>query len=364
MPQGMNTDRPPLLQLEGVGRRFTSGLLGRRSVLAVDDVHLSLAPGESLAVVGESGSGKSTLGRLIAGLIHPSAGRILFQGRDIASLNGDGKAFRKAVQMIFQDADGSLNPRLTVRDLLLEPARVHQLPGNDSPEEPERLLRRAGLSPDILTRRPSEISGGQRQRIGIIRALSLAPKLIVADEPLASLDRSVQAHILCLMREAREQGEASFVYISHDLATVRLIADSAAVMYRGRIIEYGEIRSILGNPLHPYSRRLVASDPSRLILGTGRVDVQPQEHAAEAGRGCPYAGQCPESDKECAGTRPTLRAVHGRFVACHAVGACKPLVQADSRSNGSGDGAARSGEGDQHSESCPRVSSNIRPWKS
>jgi len=319
MPQGLNTGQPPLLQLEGVGRRFKSGLLGRRSVLAVDDVHLRLEPGESLAVLGESGSGKSTLGRLIARLIRPSSGRIHFQGRDIASLNGDGKAFRKAVQMIFQDADGSLNPRLTVRDLLLEPARVHQLPGNESPEEAERLLRRTGLSSEILSRRPAEISGGQRQRIGIIRALSLTPKLIVADEPLASLDRSVQAHILCLMREAREQQGTSFVYISHDIATVRLIADSAAVMYRGRIIEYGDVRSVLDDPLHPYTRRLIASDPSRLLLGFAKKGTVLREEAPEAGCGCPYVSQCSEPRGDCTRAMPELRKHQDHYVACHAM---------------------------------------------
>jgi len=324
MPQGLRDGMPPLLQLDGVTRWFKTGLLGRRSVKAVDSVHLRLEAGKSLAILGESGSGKSTLGRLIAHLLRPSAGRVRFMGRDLATLNGDGKAFRRAVQMIFQDADGSLNPRLTVRDLLLEPARVHQLPGRSSQDEAERLVLQAGLSPDILTRRPGEISGGQRQRVGIIRALSLAPKLIVADEPLASLDRSVQAHILCLMRKAREQEGTSFVYISHDLTTVRLIADSAAVMYKGRLIEYGEIRSLLDDPLHPYSRRLVASDPSRLILGAGRVDAPPQECVSEAGRGCPYAGLCPERDSECAGAKPNLRAVGERFVACHAFGASSP----------------------------------------
>lgn len=321
MPQGLNSAEPWLLQLEGVSRFFRTGLLHGRRVIAVEDVGLTLEAGASLAVLGESGSGKSTLGRLAAGLLRPHAGRVRFRGRDLACLNGDGKAFRRDVQMIFQDADGSLNPRLTVRDLLLEPARVHGLPGADAPGEAERLAGLAGLSPDILIRRPAEISGGQRQRVGIIRALSLSPKLIVADEPLASLDRSVQAHILCLMREAREQLGTSFVYISHDLATVRLIADSAAVMYRGRIIEHGALRSIVDDPLHPYTRRLVSSDPSRLILGAGKVDAQPQECTSETGRGCPYAGLCSERETECAEAKPDLRAVQGRFVACHAVGA-------------------------------------------
>jgi len=316
MSQGLTSAPPPLLQLEGVGMRFKTGLLGGRSVMAVDDVHLRLEAGDSLAVLGESGSGKSTLGRLIARLLRPSAGRVRFQGRDLVALNGETRAFRRAVQMIFQDADGSLNPRLSVRDLLLEPARVHQLPVRDSPEEAERLVRLAGLSPDILPRRPGEISGGQRQRIGIIRALSLAPKLIVADEPLASLDRSVQAHILCLMREAREQGGTSFVYISHDLATVRLVADSAAVMYRGRIIEYGDIRSVLEDPLHPYTRRLVASDPSRMVLGAGRARTTPLVDHPSGSPGCPYAGHCPEKRSGCGTSLPGLRQSRGRLVAC------------------------------------------------
>ena len=319
MSPGLTAGPPPLLHLEGVTKRFRTGLFGRRSVVAVEDLHLRLEAGASLAVLGESGSGKSTLGRLIARLIRPSAGRLRFQGRDLACLNGDGKAFRREVQMIFQDADGSLNPRLTVRELLLEPARVQQLADRDSPREAQRLIRQAGLSPDVLTRRPGEISGGQRQRVGIIRALSLAPKLIVADEPLASLDRSVQAQILCLMREARDRDGTSFVYISHDIATIRLIADTAAVMYRGRIVEYGELRALVDAPLHPYAKRLLASDPARLVLGTGGREASGPESAPAGGPGCPYAGLCPQKDTVCTTTKPGLHPCQGRQVACHAL---------------------------------------------
>lgn len=336
MPSGLNPHAGTLLQLEGVVKRFQSGLFRRRTTVAVDGVSLSLEAGDSLAILGESGSGKSTLGRLIARLIPPTQGRILFQGQDLRSLNGAGPTFRRDVQMIFQDADGSLNPRLTIKQLLLEPLLVHGLSssamsngghggsnGNNAGQEigePERLLDLAGLSPEILSRRPSEISGGQRQRIGILRALSLSPKLIVADEPLASLDRSVQAHILCLMRQAQERSNVAYVYISHDIATLRLIARRVAVIYKGQIMESGDVHAVLDAPVHPYTRRLIDSDPSRLVLGAKRTAPAVAGRAAPPSsgqnHGCGYAPLCPDASSDCTRIRPELKPIKGREVAC------------------------------------------------
>ncbi len=341
MPSGLTAHVGPLLQLQGVVKRFRSGLFRPKNTVALDNVDLSLDAGDSLAILGESGSGKSTLARLIARLTLPSQGRILFEGRDLRSLNGTMPAFRRDVQMIFQDADGSLNPRLSVRQLLLEPLHVHGLTisnGSKGSCEAERLLDLAGLSPEILSRRPSEISGGQRQRIGILRALSLGPRLVVADEPLASLDRSVQAHILCLMRQAQERDGVSYVYISHDIATLRLIAGRVAVIYKGRVVESGEVHAVLDAPAHPYTRRLIASDPSHLVLGAERTpltyagpatpgspvaacsptspNAPDSPDASDLGDCCHYAPYCPEAHADCLRTRPALRAIGERQVAC------------------------------------------------
>lgn len=329
MPSGLNAPTGPLLQLQGVVKRFRSGLFRPKTTMAVDNVDLDLEAGDSLAILGESGSGKSTLARLIARLTLPSQGRILFEGRDLRSLNGTMPAFRRDVQMIFQDADGSLNPRLTVRQLLLEPLHVQGLPvdnGSKGSCEAERLLDLAGLSPEILSRRPSEISGGQRQRIGILRALSLKPRLVVADEPLASLDRSVQAHILCLIRQAQERNGVSCVYISHDIATLRLIARRVAVIYKGRVVESGEVHAVLDAPAHPYTRRLIASDPTRLVLGASRTlhspvspdapDTSGKSNGSDQANCCLYAHCCPEARRDCQHTRPELQLSGERRVAC------------------------------------------------
>lgn len=332
MPSDLTTHTGPILQLQGVVKRFRSGLFRPKTTVAVDNVDLSLDAGDSLAILGESGSGKSTLGRLIARLTLPTQGRVLFQGRDLCSLNGTMPAFRRDVQMIFQDADGSLNPRLTVKQLLLEPLHVHgrsiinEGNGGNRICEAERLIDLAGLSPEILSRRPSEISGGQRQRIGILRALSLGPRLVVADEPLASLDRSVQAHILCLMRQAQERGGVSYIYISHDIATLRLIARRVAVIYKGRIVESGEVHAVLDAPAHPYTRRLIASDPAQLVLGASRTTHSPMSPDAPDTSGrpngsdqdncCLYAPCCPEARPDCLHTRPELQPVGERQVAC------------------------------------------------
>lgn len=310
----------PLLRLDNVGVSFATGLFSRRMTMALRGACLDLAPATTLAVVGESGSGKSTLGRVAAGLLAPSSGRVLYRGHDLALCNGRGRDIRRRVQVIFQDADGSLNPRLTVRQLLLEPLAVN----GQAPADPETavagMLGQVGLTADLACRRPFELSGGQRQRVGIARALCLSPELVVADEPAASLDRSIQALTLGLFLEYQRRRGAAFLYISHDLATVRFLAHRVAVMYAGAIVESGPVEAVLDQPAHPYARRLVAADPALQPLGGRPVPPPWDETASLSPRpdGCAFSPLCSEAAPMCRREAPPWRRLGPRrHVACH-----------------------------------------------
>lgn len=268
-----STQQVPVISASGLEKHFTLGggivasMLGNpgRVVKAVDGVDLTIHPGEIFGLVGESGSGKSTLGMTLIRLHNPTAGRIQFQGKDITDVTGaELKSYRRQAQIIFQDPYGSLNPRLSVGQLIEEPLRIHGI--RDRDERKVRVvgaLERVLMPPaDYLHRFPHELSGGQRQRIAIARAIVLEPQFIVADEPVSMLDVSVQAGVLELLEHLSRQLQIAVLYVSHDIATVRYICDRVAVMYLGKFVEYGDVRSVTAKPEHPYTKALMAAVPS------------------------------------------------------------------------------------------------------
>ena len=258
----------PLLEVAGLAKHFPvkQGALGRvrGHVRAVDGVDFHLNEGETLAVVGESGCGKSTVGRLVLRLLEPTAGSVRFEGDDLLALSDDAmRARRSRLQVIFQDPYASLNPRMSVGAMLGEPLRLHHLVGNDAQRRDRiaELLELVGLRPDHARRYPHEFSGGQRQRIAIARALAVEPRLIVADEPVSALDVSIQAQVINLMRELQQRFGLAYIFISHDLAVVKHIADHIAVMYLGKIVETATTEELFKNPRHPYTRALLSAVP-------------------------------------------------------------------------------------------------------
>ncbi len=307
----------PLLRVENLSKIYKTGLLGNRTSVALDNVSFGLETGRTLAVIGESGSGKSTLCRAALGLTPPTFGRVVFEGRNLAELNGDLKAFRRRMQMVFQDSDGALHPRMKVRELLLEPARIHKLPLDDPDQWVAALLERVNLTPDLLCRHPHELSGGQRQRLSLARAVSLSPKLIAADEPIASLDRSAQAEALVLMKKIQSSMNTAILYVTHDLRTVKFLAHFVAVMYLGVFVEYGEAGEVLGRPLHPYTKAMLASSA---LGGPGPhakfLETDPAS-SFNIPSGCRFHPRCSEATEICSHQKPSLTAISAhRHVAC------------------------------------------------
>jgi oligopeptide/dipeptide ABC transporter ATP-binding protein len=315
-----------LLKAEGLGKTFGGGgfLSGEGdAVRAVDGVSFEIAKGETLALVGESGCGKSTLGRLLLRLIEPTEGSVWFGGQDIAALSPSAmRAVRQHMQMIFQDPFGSLSPRRTIAQIIAEPLEIFGLTksrraGRDRVAE---LLDKVGLPAATMDRFPRQFSGGQRQRVGIARAIALNPAFIVADEPVSALDVSIQAQIINLMQDLQRDAGFAYLFIAHDLAVVRHIADRVAVMYLGRIVEIGPKRQIYDFPQHPYTQALLSAalEPavntvSHRIILEGDVpspsDVPP---------GCSFHTRCPIAQSICKVERPPLAMVApGQFAACH-----------------------------------------------
>ncbi len=293
-----------LLRIEQVSKVFEPprSLLGRqgRAVRAVDDVSFTLKAGETLGLVGETGSGKSTLGRLALRLLRPSAGRIEFEGQDIANASASVmRGLRQRMQMVFQDPYGSLDPRMSVASLVAEPLVVHGVPPAEREPRMQAALRRVGLDPALAHRYPHEFSGGQRQRIGIARAMALDPALLVLDEPVSALDVSIQAQILNLLREIQVRSRVAYLFIAHDLAVVRHISDRVAVMYLGRIVEIGARDPIYRAPQHPYTASLLSAVPipdPRLERGRQRVPLIGEiGSATDIASGCRFHPRCPRA---------------------------------------------------------------------
>ncbi len=316
----------PLLQVQSLAKQFDVGgawLARRRRVIhAVDGVSFTLEPGETLGLVGESGCGKSTTGRLILRLLEPSAGHIRFEGRDLLALSArDLWATRQRMQIVFQDPFGSLNPRMRVGGIIVEPLAIYR--EADAREQRRRvteLLEVVGLDPGLADRYPHELSGGQRQRIGIAAALALHPSLIVADEPVSALDVSVQAQVLNLLRDLRRRFGLTYLFISHDLHVVLHMSDRVAVMYLGEVVEIGGRDAVHREPKHPYTQGLLAAvpvaDPTvrrQRIIPTGEV-----ASPLAVPTGCRFHPRCPVAFDRCRVERPILRTVGpGHEAACH-----------------------------------------------
>lgn len=299
-----------------------SGLFSReqRLVRAVEDLSLQVDERETVGLVGESGCGKSTLGRALVRLLQPTSGSIRFEGREISSLpSGEMRPIRRHLQMIFQDPAGSLNPRMTVGQILGEALDIHRLyPGAQRPDRVAQLLTAVGLDASHEQRYPHEFSGGQRQRIGIARALAVQPKLIICDEPVSALDVSIQAQIINLLDELQDQFGLAYLFIAHDLAVVEHISDRILVMYLGRIVESGPARAVTASPRHPYTRALVDSAPS--LSSAPRPQPLPGEFPSpiDPPSGCPFHPRCPLATERCRAELPLLRPIaESHFSACH-----------------------------------------------
>ena len=298
----------PVLKIKGLTKRFPLG--AGRVVNAVNDVDLTIFPGETLGMVGESGSGKSTLGRVILRLLEPSDGSIEFNGQDSTHLPiGQVRPLRRDMQMVFQDPWSALNPRMRIRDLIAEPIKLHmKMSRSERDDRTEDLARRVNLGSAYLNRNPANLSGGQLQRACIARAIATDPKLIVLDEPTSSLDLSVRAGILELLAEIREETKAAMLFISHDLGTVRMISDRIAVLYLGEVVEQGNTEALFETPAHPYTQALLSAhlpaDPSIKVSRHVLEGEVPSPIALPLG--CKFHTRCPVAIDRCAREVPQV----------------------------------------------------------
>jgi oligopeptide/dipeptide ABC transporter ATP-binding protein len=307
-----------LIEVTDLKKYFGSGIFKKSRIKAVDGVSFEIGRRETFALIGESGCGKSTVGRCILGLVRPTEGHVFFKGMDISSMNEVPRDLRKKFQVIFQDADGTLNPRMRVFDLLMEPFRIHRMDNGQSKEKIAELIEMVNITPDLLGRYPHELSGGQRQRIGIARAIALNPEFIVADEPAASLDLSVQAQMLDLMKKFQAEHGIGYLYISHNLKIVKLMANRVAVMYLGKLVEVGGTDGIFNCAKHPYTQALISAIPvldpragrKRILLeGDIPSPMNPPP-------GCRFHTRCPYREKRCMTEEPALVG-DKHMVACH-----------------------------------------------
>lgn len=307
-----------LLEVHSLCKYF--GMQGKTLVYAVDNVSFSIPEGKTLGLVGESGCGKTTLARTIMRLYTPDAGQILFRGRDIQRLSKkESLSLRRKVQMVFQDPKSSLNPYLTVREIISDGLRIHNLCTSEAEERDRvnQLLQAVGLNFGQANCYPHVLSGGQQQRVGIARALALEPQLMICDEVVSALDVSMQAQIVNLLLQQQQQRNMSFLFISHDLPLAGHISDVIAVMYAGAIVEYGDAREIICHPLHPYTQRLVASIPR---IGSKAVVALSQEIPIKkmSQNECRFSGECRYATERCRARRPTMKEVDaGHTVMCY-----------------------------------------------
>lgn len=321
------SDNKNLIEVKGLKKYFdiSVGAFKTKPLKAVDDVSFNIKKGETLGLVGESGCGKTTVGRTLLHLYKPTAGKIIFEGKELKT-KADLNEYRKKATMVFQDPYSSLNPRMTVSDIIGEPLDIHKL-YKDKKEREEKILElmgHVGLNSEHASRYAHEFSGGQRQRIGIARSLAVNPDFIVCDEPVSALDVSIQAQVINMFGELQEKMGLTYLFIAHDLLVVRHISDRIAVMYLGRMVELADAGEIYDHPLHPYSKSLLSAVPvpdpkiaraNQRILLSGDIPSP-----LNAPSGCPFRTRCPYAKDICAESMPEFREVStGHFVACHRI---------------------------------------------
>ena len=322
------SEEKPILSVRNLKTYFdvTKGIFTKKQIVkAVDDVSFDVMENETFGLVGESGCGKTTLGRTIVKIYEPESGSIEFQGKDIAKLHGKELiSFRKDMQMIFQDPYASLNPRMTVGEIIKEPMIIHNIYNTDEEREQRvvELLKIVGLKPDHIRRYPAEFSGGQRQRVGIARALAVNPKFIVCDEPISALDVSIQAQVLNMLNELQDNLGLTYLFIAHDLSVVKYLSDRVVVMYLGTLVETATSEELYANPMHPYTKALLSSIPeadpdkakaNRRIPIKGEISspINPKDC-------CRFASRCEFATERCFNEMPVAREMSpGHIVACH-----------------------------------------------
>ena len=323
-----NEAAQPIVEVRNLKEYFNinMGMFRTKPLKAVDNVSFAIQPGETLGLVGESGCGKTTVGRTILHLYKPTSGEVLYKGRKIQT-KADIQAFRNKASMVFQDPYSSLNPRMTVADIIGEPLDVHKLYSSRQ-ERQERILELmgyVGLNSEHAARYAHEFSGGQRQRIGIARALAVNPDFIVCDEPVSALDVSIQAQVINMFAELQEKFGLTYLFIAHDLLVVRHISDRIAVMYLGKMVELANANEIYDHPLHPYSKSLLSAVPvpdPKIARANQRIVLSGDiPSPLNAPSGCPFRTRCPYACDKCAESMPDFQEVSaGHFVACHRVG--------------------------------------------
>jgi peptide/nickel transport system ATP-binding protein len=317
--------RQPMMIAEALTKHFSLGGAGQRAMVrAVDAVSFNVLKGETLGIVGESGCGKSTTARLLIGLIKPDTGALIFDGEEIGSARGISvRKMQRSVQMVFQDSYASLNPRLTLRDTIAFGPRIGGRSRADARKRADAMLRLVGLAPELYaTRYPHELSGGQRQRVNVARALAMEPRLLILDEAVSALDKSVEAQVLNLLQDLKRRLALTYVFISHDLSVVRFISDRVMVMYLGKVVEIGPVDDIYDTPRHPYTQALLSS---RLSMDPKRRRAEPPlagdpPSPIDPPSGCRFRTRCALAESICARVEPNLD-VQGddHFAACHAV---------------------------------------------
>ena len=325
--KNVETTETPLIEVKDLKQYFniSMGIFKSKPLKAVDGVSFYINKGETLGLVGESGCGKTTVGRTIMNLYKPTAGEIYYNGKQIVT-NHDINEFRKKAAMVFQDPYSSLNPRMTVADIIAEPLDIHKMYSSkdERREKVLELMEHVGLNSEHASRYAHEFSGGQRQRIGIARALAISPDFIVCDEPVSALDVSIQAQVINMFDELQEQMDLTNLFIAHDLLVVRHISDRIAVMYLGKMVELAESNEIYDHPLHPYTKSLMSAvplpDPKRARENKRIVLSGDIPSPLNAPSGCPFRTRCPHATEACAEEMPAFKEVSdGHFVACHHV---------------------------------------------